>query len=106
MLHVINNLNDLGGAELALLRLVGGGDGARFEHRVVALLRAERLGAEFEAAGVAVSALDIRRGAAAAARRIATLLRAPAPDVIVGWLYYGNIAASLLGAMRRAPFHP
>ena len=103
VLHVINNLDNLGGAELSLLQLVTNADRHRFRHGVVALLKSNLLGGDIEAAGVDVRALDIRNGIGAALSRTGDLLRESRPDLIVGWLYYGNLAASLLGAVRQRP---
>ena len=140
ILHVINSLDGLGGAELALLRLIRHGASDRYRHRVVTLLGAARLQDEFLAAGAEVLSLDAGRGAVwQLPQRLGSLLNAagaparasgaplaraaagsdsgaslgracetshehpPRADIVAGWLYYGNLAASLLGAAWGRP---
>ncbi len=116
IVHLINNLGHIGGAELALLRLLEGRGEDDGEHRVVALLEADRLGPRFESIGVPVHALALARGGRFGAtvpgagrapggfmRRLLPLLRGPAPDLYVGWMYFGNLAASALGSWHGVP---
>ena len=120
IVHLINNLGHVGGAELALLRLLEARAPSDGEHTVVALLEADRLGPRFEAIGVPVHALQLARagalggllgatvpGAGRPGRglpaRLLPLLRGPAPDLYVGWMYYGNLVATALGTWHGAP---
>ena len=103
IVHVINSLDAIGGAELALVRLLEQRTRGAFAHEVVTLLGAERLAPRLRAADVRVSALAINQHALSMPMRVLRLCFAPAPALYVGWLYYGNLAASALGRMQNTP---
>ena len=94
VLHVITGL-DLGGAERSLHMLLGGA--RRQSHAVVSLSSAGTYGPRIEALGVPLTVLDMPRGAVTpqGLRRLRARLRADPPKVIHGWMYHGNLAASL-----------
>ena len=101
ILHVITSL-DRGGAEKALLALCRGSQGHRL---AVAYLKGKgELAAEFQAAGVAVHDLDVRGlRAARSLGRLASLVRAFAPDVVHSHLFKADVlAASVVGGARAA----
>lgn len=103
--HIITGLYT-GGAEVMLYRLLGRTDRERFAPSVVSLIDRGALGERIEALGIPVHGLGMRAGrpSLAGLRRFRRLLRELRPDVLQGWMYHGNLAASL-GA-RLAPGHP
>jgi glycosyltransferase involved in cell wall biosynthesis len=87
---------DPGGAETALTALTLGLSrlGARIS--VIALRGSGRLAERMRAGGIAVTTLDAKSTAAAALAlpRIPLALRRFRPDVVQGWMYHGNLAAT------------
>ena len=79
-----------------LLRLLRHEASVGLRHEVLSLIRGGSLESSFRAAGVKVHSLGMRRGiptlgaALGLRRRVARV----APDLLVGWLYHGNLAAS------------
>lgn len=99
VLHIITGLGT-GGAETSLLELVRATASRGVQHDVVALTGPGALSEPLQLAGATVTHLGLSRGriswrAFAALREHA---RATAPDVVHGWMYHGNLAASALGA--------
>jgi glycosyltransferase involved in cell wall biosynthesis len=85
-----------GGAETALLRLVGAMDAARFEHSVINLGGIEGgMEEELRSLGVAVHSARLTRGLGVipGMLRLAALLRRSRPHVIQTWMYHANLAA-------------
>ncbi|MEZ5680510.1 MAG: glycosyltransferase [Erythrobacter sp.] len=99
VLHVITGLN-VGGAENMLAKLIE--QGGRDEPEVISLLPPGPIAERIEATGVKVHTLDMRRGLVGpgAMIRLPRLVDEIAPDLIHGWMYHGNLAASF--ARRRA----
>ena len=92
----------LGGAEMMLWRILSHLDRKRFEPYVIALsTEGDALAPRFRDAGINCSfigmrsALDAPRGLCAL---IGTLRRLQ-PDIVQGWMYQANIAATLAGRM-------
>lgn len=100
-LHLIPGLRR-GGAETHLATLLAGWT-APAVHHVVSLLPDVPIADRFTSAGIAVSVLDMGSGPALAggALKLRRLVRGVDPDAIIGWMYAGNLAASL--AARLAP---
>lgn len=92
--HIIVRL-DLGGAERSLLRVVEG-TGREIDHHVFCLGYPTRIGAALSAAGASVTYYDYRNPSALWALR--RDVRQLAPDAVQGWMYYGNVIASLFFA--------
>lgn len=105
ILHVITGLG-VGGAEKMLLNLLGGMDRARYDTGVVSLMDRGELGAQILALGYPLYTLNIRRGlpGPAALSRLRAAVRAFSPDLIQGWMYHGNLAAT--AAAQCAPGRP
>lgn len=104
VLHVISGL-DTGGAELFLERLILGLAPPDFSHAVISLRRMGPVGARLIEMGIPVDALNIGANlfglnAIAGLRRV---VRRETPDLIQGWMYHGNLGASL--ARRMAGIH-
>jgi glycosyltransferase involved in cell wall biosynthesis len=103
VLHCITGLN-VGGAEIMLHRLLRElGDRAR-DHAVLSLLPPGPVGAMIAGLGVPVADAGLGRGVPAPWRlaRLRARARAFAPEVIHGWMYHGNLAASFVRAAGAA----
>lgn len=97
--HLIVRLST-GGAEQSLYRLLRHTQG-EFQHQVICFGRPSRIGRDIEALGVTVHWLDERRLGPMVLWRALSLLRREPPDILQGWMYYGNLLASWLG--RKLP---
>lgn len=99
LLHVITGLN-VGGAETMLARLL---ESARMfpdiDGEVVSLMQPGAISARIAATGVPVHSLNMRAGipSLSAAIRLISLARRIRPDLIMGWMHHGQLAASLAG---------
>lgn len=106
VLHVITAL-EVGGAQRMLLKLVAARATAAHEHHVVAMLPAGPLARALRDAGAQVHELDFLGGLPVlqGSMALARIARACAPDLVQGWLYHGNLGASLARASlrRRVP---
>lgn len=97
VLHIITSL-DVGGAEMMLTKLLGG-LGGRAESCVVVLMRGGVLMQTLREKGIAVQSLGLSQGAIPSWRKLANLYRCArefSPTVLQGWMYHGNLAASIL----------
>jgi len=92
--HLIVRL-DTGGAETSLLRLITGTQG-KLAHQVICFGPPTALGQKIENLGVRVSWLDYRRSGPWVLWQAFKLLRRQPPDILQGWMYYGNVLASFL----------
>lgn len=105
ILHIIIGLST-GGAERALFNLLSGGLAESFECAVLSLTDEGTMGAPIRALGVPIETLGMRAGLTGPGVliRLRQQVRAFRPDLIQGWMYHGNLAASL--AARLAPGQP
>ena len=96
IVHVITSLNT-GGAERALYNLLQGGLNNRFENHVISLSDKGTIGPQIEALGVPVITLDmpIGRPTLAGIIKLRRGIHGLQPDLIHGWMYHGNLAATL-----------
>lgn len=97
--HMITDL-DIGGAEMALYRLVKEMQAHHpFSHVVLSLSDRGRIGGKLNLLGVPVHCLRMRRwhGAVSAGLRLITFVRQLNPALVQGWMYHGNLAAALGG---------
>lgn len=96
VLHIITGLGT-GGAESSLVRLLARSADTS-THAVVSLTTVGTRGAELAALGIPVFALGIARGAIApsALGLLRKIAREFQPTCVQGWMYHGNLAASLL----------
>ena len=96
-----------GGAEMMLAQLVAGINGQRFEQSVISLTQGGKHEATIRGLGVPVHSLAMSPGkpSLGALIRLARTVRRLQPDVLVGWMYHGDLAASLakLMLLRRVP---
>jgi glycosyltransferase involved in cell wall biosynthesis len=98
-----------GGAEAMLARLATARPGVAGEITIVTLLPAEAYMAPLRAAGVEVIELrfDKPRGIATGLLKLARLIAESRPDIVQGWMYYGDLAALVALALsgRRRQTH-
>jgi glycosyltransferase involved in cell wall biosynthesis len=90
-----------GGAEAMLARLATAKPGVADEITIVSLLPAEAHMARLRAAGIEVVELrfDKPAGIATGLRQLARLIAERRPDIVQGWMYYGDLAALLALAL-------
>ena len=103
--HLITGL-PAHGAERMLLKLVAGLDRQRFASTVISLMDQGVVGPEIEALGIPVLTVGLDRGRPSlpGLLRLLRLVRQARPDVLQGWMYHGNLAATLAAwAGRRVP---
>lgn len=105
ILHVITGLST-GGAERALYNVLAGGLAAQYQSAVMSLSNTGTVGERIRALSLPVYALGIRGGVPhpSVLLRFRALVREFQPDVIQGWMYHGNLAASSAGML--APGRP
>jgi glycosyltransferase involved in cell wall biosynthesis len=103
VLHVITGLQ-VGGAEMALLRLVASSRNSQFHHSVVTLTPGGGMRERFEREGIEVVTLDLKRSPLLGFLRLVNLVRKERPDIVQTWMYHadlvGGIAARLAGNSR------
>src|SRR5690242_14121518 len=94
--HILPGLKT-GGAEKLLLGLLKSTDYAEFAPKVVSMTDGGDIADEIRALGIEVSSLRMQPGVPdpLAAVRLRKYLRAEPPDVIQGWLYQGNLLATV-----------
>lgn len=100
VLHVISGLA-VGGAEMALYRLVTNSHDARYAHAVVALTPDGALAPRIREAGVELVTFDFKSSPVSHFFALLALIRRKQPDVVQTWLYHadmvGGLAARLAG---------
>lgn len=96
ILHVISGLGT-GGAESFLAALAPQLSARGFEQAVVSLTGDGPIAERLEQAGIPVTRLDARGalGAVRATRALARLVADSRPDVLQGWMYHGDLLATL-----------
>jgi len=95
VLHIIGNLTT-GGAEMMLYKLLQTMDRERFESVVLSLKDEGTFGEALKKAGFPVHSLGMKGLLSVkAAWRLRHLIRSINPAIIQGWMYHGNLAASL-----------
>jgi glycosyltransferase involved in cell wall biosynthesis len=101
IMHVITGLST-GGAETMLLKLLSAASG-EMEHVVVSLGDEGTIGPRIAALGVPVHCLRLQRNAPNPIRvlSILSLARRIDPQLIQGWMYHGNLMASVAALALR-----
>lgn len=96
IIHIITGLST-GGAERALYNLFHGGLINWFDNHVVSLSNEGTVGPQIRELGVHITTLDMRGGrpSLAGLRKLRRVVREFQPDVIQGWMYHGNLVATL-----------
>ena len=102
--HIITGLYT-GGAEMMLYRLLAATDRCRYEPTVISLIDQGAVGERIRALDIPVHTLELNRssGILAGPVRLLSLLRSLQPDLIQGWMYHGNLAATFAGFLTGAP---
>jgi len=102
ILHIITGLNT-GGAEMMLFKLVKGMDKTKFSPVVITLMDGGTLRQRFIDLGVDVYSLGMKRGIPSVSSifRLWKIIRKVNPGVIQGWMYHGNLVASLAKILLR-----
>jgi len=105
--HIITDL-DTGGAEIMLYKLLASLHNEALNSTVISLMGRGKITERIEALGVKVETLDLGQGERPSWQTIKKLrqfMRAFNPDIVQGWMYHGNIAATvavfLFDPMRR-----
>lgn len=100
VLHVITGL-EVGGAEMALYRLILEFRGSQYTHTVIALTSEGGMLARFMESGIKLIVLDVRHSPVSHCLRLYRLVRALQPDIVQTWLYHadflGGLAARIAG---------
>ena len=101
VMHIITELN-VGGAEIMLKKLLETMDPERFKQSVLSLQNKGPIGAQIEELGIPVYGLNLHRpfSRIRALTTLRMILSEQHPDLIQGWLYHGNLAASLLRFLK------
>ncbi|KQX19493.1 MULTISPECIES: glycosyltransferase [unclassified Sphingomonas] len=104
ILHVITALN-FGGAEAMLSKLISehGGRAGFPEASVLSLQTPGTVGRQMIDSGVEVDTLHLHaaRQLPAAMARLVRIVRRRDPDIVQGWMYHGNIVASVAAKLAR-----
>jgi glycosyltransferase involved in cell wall biosynthesis len=103
--HIITGLTT-GGAERMLLKLLSRMNRKQFDSVVISLMDKGTIGPLIEALQIPVLTLDLPRGQPSIRGliRLRKHLREIRPDLLQGWMYHGNLAASW--ASRLTPGRP
>ncbi len=104
VLHIITGLS-IGGAERTLYNLLAGGLMEATDVAVLSLCDEGVFGPRIRDLGVPVYALGMRRGVPTpfAVWRLQRLVKKLRPRVIQGWMYHGNLAASVAAHLATGP---
>jgi glycosyltransferase involved in cell wall biosynthesis len=106
VMHVISDLS-IGGAEMALYKLLAKTNRQRFEPIVVSLCDHGVLRERIEALGVAVHTAGMKPGRPSLAGlwRLVSLIRQLQPDLVFGWMYHSCLAIEVakIFSGRRMP---
>jgi len=102
IIHIITGLST-GGAERALYNLLQGGLNTEFDSYVISLSSKGTMGAKIEALGVPVMTLDMPQGQPnlRGIVKLRQFIKQLQPDLIQGWMYHGNLAATLARLFSR-----
>jgi len=107
IIHIITDL-DTGGAEIMLYKLLSSLHDEVLNSTVISLMGRGKITERIEALGVKVETLDLVQGERPSWQTIKKLrqfMRAFNPDIVQGWMYHGDIAATvavfLFDPMRR-----
>jgi len=96
-LHVITDL-DIGGAEMMLYKLLASLHNDSVESLVVSLMGRGEITKRIEALGIKVETLNLEKGERPkwkTVKKLRQIVKTYNPDVVQGWMYHGNIAATI-----------
>lgn len=102
--HVTTGLN-VGGAETMLMRFLAHQDASRFKPSVVSLMKPGPIARLIEKNGISVSSMEMEPGKLMPAKisRLRAAIKSADPDLYHGWMYHGNLVASLAAMVSRKP---
>ena len=95
--HIITDL-DTGGAEVMLYKLLVSLHDEALDSVVISLMGQGKITGQIEALGVKVETLDLRQGERPSwqiIKKLRQILRTFNPDIVQGWMYHGNIVATI-----------
>ncbi len=98
VMHIITGLA-VGGAEMALFRLIREFRGSHYRHTVVSLTPGGGMYPRFVAAGVRLVVLDVRHLPLSHTLRLYRLIRTLRPDIVQTWLYHADFLGGLAARM-------
>lgn len=103
VVHVISGLGT-GGAEMMLLKLLKQQNALPVQHTVICLQESGRIGDEIHRLGVELHVLGAKSRflAPVVLFRALKIIKSSNPDLIQGWMYDGNLAASVMSMMSAA----
>ncbi len=98
ILHIVTGLGT-GGAEAMLVKLLKKLDRRKFRSSVLSLMERGALADTLEAEGIPVEFLGLRPPLPSplALFRLGDIVRRQKPDLLQGWMYHGNLAATIGG---------
>lgn len=106
VIHIITGTN-IGGAEIMLQRFLAAQGPNVANHSVVALMRDGAIAEQIRSLGVSLTSLDLSRGRITlqSIRRLRSIIKEQAPDIVHGWMYHGCMAAwvARFGSGRTGP---
>ena len=104
VLHITTGLN-VGGAEIMLMRFLAHQDAARFKPSVLSLMKPGPIAAQIEWNGVSVASMGMEPGKLLPAKlgELNAAIKSARPDLFHGWMYHGNLVASLASMASRKP---
>lgn len=102
ILHFITDL-EIGGAETRMLRLIEYGNSNLFQHTVVSLMDEGTYGIKLKNMEVPIETLDMtyRKPWRFLPWKSSVLIKKYNPDIIVGWMYHGNLVAIISSMYKR-----
>ena len=102
VMYVVSDLA-IGGAEIALYRLLAKTDRQRFEPVVVSLVNRGSLRSRIESLGIEVHTLQMKAGrpSLSGLYRLIKLVKGLRPKLIVGWMHHSCLAAELANWLAR-----
>ncbi|MCO5118008.1 MAG: glycosyltransferase [Burkholderiaceae bacterium] len=102
--HIITGLG-AGGAQEALLKLVGSADDGRIDHTIVSLIDEGLHGTRLRTLGVPLHALGMRPGVPSPIKflTLVRLLQRLQPDVVQTWMYHADLFGGLAARAARTP---
>jgi glycosyltransferase involved in cell wall biosynthesis len=97
VIHIITGLG-VGGAEMTLLRLLATQTARDFKPSVISLREEGVIGAQIQSLGIPVYSMNMQPiiRSPLALINLSQLVKRLAPDLIQGWMYHGNLAATLV----------
>lgn len=97
VLHIITDL-DTGGAEMMLYKLLASLQDEPVEFAVISLMGRGGITERIEELGIQVETLNMGQGERPSWRvlvKLKQLMASMRPDIVQGWMYHGNLAATL-----------